>query len=276
MECAVGLGKPYFLHGREMKKSYLLAGMFAAAVSLDASATAITFDGSGTGPGGIAVTASAIFDITGNDLTITLRNTSPSNNGQDVPGSALTGLFWNFTGNPILTPFSATVGAGSIFGTCDQVNCAGVTNVAGEFGYQAASLPGGADRGISSSGYLTTGLANNIGNFNNGGAGTDLDNPTSLDGINFGIISAAPGFNPNTGLSNDPLIMDSVVFVLHGVSGLSTNDISNVSFQYGTVLSELNVPGDPRDPPALIPEPATLSLLGLGFAGLTMLRRRQK
>jgi PEP-CTERM motif len=266
-----------FVHGRKMKKSYLLAGMVAAAVSLDAAAAVITFGGSGTGPGGVAVTASAIFDITGNDLTITLRNTSPSNNGQDVPGSTLTGLFWDFTGNPTLTPFSATVGPGSsIMGTCDLVSCVGVNNVGGEFGYQATSLPGSADRGISSSGYLDTGLAGNIGNFNNGAAGTDLDKPASLDGINFGIISAAPGFNPNGGLDKDPLITDSVVFVLHGVSGLSINDISHVSFQYGTALSELNVPGDPRDPPALIPEPGTLSLLGLGFVGLTMLRRRQK
>ena len=215
--------------------------------------------------GGFAVTASAIFDITGNDLTITLRNTSPSNNGQDVSGSTLTGLFWNFTGNPALTPFSATVGAGSIFGTCDQVNCAGVTNVAGEFGYQAGSLPGGADRGISSSGYLTTGLANNIGNFNNGAAGTDLDNPTSLDGINFGIISAAPGFNPNGGLSNDPLIKDSVVFVLHGVSGLSTNDISNVSFQYGTALSDLMFPVIQGILPLLFQSQARLAFLVLAL-----------
>ena len=90
---------------------------------------------------------SAIFDITGNDLTITLRNTSPSNSGQDVPGSTLTGLFWDFTGNPNLTPFSATVASGSIIGTsCSPGNCTGVTNVGGEFGYQAISFPGGADR----------------------------------------------------------------------------------------------------------------------------------
>lgn len=259
-----------------MKKFHVLAGLFAMA-SLDATAAAITFAGAGSGPGGVVVTASAIFDITGNDLTITLRNTSPSNTGQDVPGSTLTGLFWDFTGNPTLTPVSATVASGSsIFGSCDLVNCSGITNVGGEFGYQATSLPGGADRGISSSGYLTTGLAGNIGNFNNGAAGTDLDKPASLDGINFGIISAAPGFNPNGGLSSDPLIKDAVTFVLHGVNGLSINDISHVSFQYGTSLTELNVPGDPSNPPVLIPEPGTLALLGLGLVGLGALRRRKK
>src|SRR5690349_14918213 len=111
------------------KSSYLIVAALAAA-SLDAWATAITFNGSGTGPGGVVVTASAIFDITGNDLTITLRNTSPSNSGQDVPGSTLTGLFWDFTGNPTLTPISAVLGSGSTFvgAACDQAGCVGVTN----------------------------------------------------------------------------------------------------------------------------------------------------
>ena len=94
-----------------------------AAGSADAS---IIYSGSGTAAGN-AVSASAIFDITGNDLTITLINTSASIAGQDSPGSTLSGLFWDFTGNPFLTPFSATVAAGSIVqDPCNIVSCVGV------------------------------------------------------------------------------------------------------------------------------------------------------
>lgn len=251
----------------------LLTGLIAA----PALAVPITFNSSGTGPGGVAVSASATFDITGNNLTILLRNTSPSNSGSDVPGSTLSGLYFDLTGNPTLTPVSATLAPGSTIiqlSQCD--NCPPLTtDLGGEFGYQAASgLPGGADRGISSSGYLTTGLPGNIGNFNNGAAGTDLDGPASLNGINFGIVSSAAGFNPNGGLSSVPLVQDAVLFLLTGVAGLGIGDISNVSFQYGTSLTELNVPGSPGFPPLqTVPEPAVWSLIALGMLGL--LRRRR-
>ncbi len=264
-------------------KSYLFAACVALATlpALNASADTVTFVGSGTGPGSVPVSASAKFSISGNTLTITLTNTSASNSGQDVPGSTLTGLFWNSVSNAALTPVSASVAPGSSIiqsNTCDLgvAACASLTasttNVGGEFGYQAAALPGSADRGVASSGYLTTAKPGNIGNFNNGNAGTNLDGPASLDGINFGIVSSAAGFNPNGGLAAEPLIQNAVIFVLTGVAGLTTADISNVSFQYGTALTELNVPGHPG---TSVPEPGSLALVAAGLAGVSTLRRRK-
>ncbi|WP_317201413.1 PEP-CTERM sorting domain-containing protein [Janthinobacterium sp.] len=257
-------------------KKLILAGLLAAAsaASQNAWSNSITLTGSGTGPGGVPVSASSIFDVSGDILTITLTNTSVSNTGKDVPGSTLTGLFWTFNNasTPTLIPVSALLAGGSsILGTCSLANCASITNLGGEFGYQATGLPHGADRGISSSGYLSSGLAGNIGNFNNGAAGVNLDGPASLNGINFGIISGAAGYNPNGGLAGIPVVQDTVVFRLSGATGVDVRSIV-ASYQYGTSLSDLNVLD--QVPPATVPEPGTIALLGLGLAGIASLRRK--
>ena len=135
----------------------LLRGCVAsalAAASFAASAAPIVYTASGVGPGGAPLGASASFDIVGNTLTITLSNIAGNNLAQDVPGSTLTGLFFDLTGNPVLTPLSAALSAGSSIwnaGACSN-GCAGTPSLAGEFGYATGAFPGGADRGIASSG----------------------------------------------------------------------------------------------------------------------------
>ncbi|MDA3919184.1 MAG: hypothetical protein PF501_00670 [Salinisphaera sp.] len=239
-----------------------------ALLSAGPAVATVVYTGSGTAAGN-PVSASAQFTFNRDLLTIFLSNTSPSHSGQDTPGSTLTGLFFDLTGDPLLSSDSATVSSGSSIiqaSTCSPGPCLGVTNVGGEFGYQhdGSRFPNGAGEGIASAGYATTGFSQNIGNFN----GNNLDDPASLDGINFGLVSSASGFTPNGGkngkggLKYDPLIQDSVTFVLDNVKGLAVSDISNVSFQYGTNISEGNIPGMP--PSVSVSEPPSGYVFGLG------------
>jgi hypothetical protein len=250
----------------------ILAAALLVLVSSQAGAASILFSASGTGVDGAAISASALFDITGDTLTITLTNTALSDNttggvdaGKDVPGNTLTGVVFDLTGNPTLTPVSALVAAGSIIGTCDIVPCGGATtDVGGEFRYDTGAFPGGADRGVASAGY--------IGGDGNFGSAVNLDSPPSgaVNGINFGLISNDPSFVPNGGLS-EPLIRNQVVFVLTGVSGLTLADISDVSFQYGTGFNEPNLDCCDHD----VTEPGTLMALGWGLATLGLYSRRR-
>lgn len=248
-------------------KSILPAAMFLAAV-VAAPVQAVTVTGSGAGFNGATLEAQATFDITGDILTISLKNIATADEetgspGQDTPTNTLTGLFFDFAGSS-LSKDTATITAGSLLqgntcniGTCDNTT----TDVGGEFGF-ATSWTGGpsAGYGISSSGYI-------------GGAGTlfggaNLDNPLAPDGINFGIISSLGIYNPNGGLAGDPVIQDTVTFTLTGATGLNVADISNVSFQYGTSFEESNIPA--------VPVPAAVWLFGSGLLGLVGVARRSR
>jgi hypothetical protein len=249
----------------------LLLGALVAFPSA-AQAGSILFSGSGAGVAvdgnGVTLSASALFDITGSTLTITLRNLG-DNGLKDVPGNTLTGVLFNLPDGITLTPVSALIAAGDLLQTnkCTIGPCsATTTNVGGEFRYDTATLPSGsgADRGISSSGYI-----GGNGNFN----GPNLDAPPSgaVNGINFGIVG--PGsLVSNGGLQNVPLISEEVVFQMTISGGtLATTDIANVSFQYGTDYSEPRYSGSTTT--TSVPEPATLALVGAGLA--VALRRRR-
>jgi hypothetical protein len=211
-----------------------------------ANATVIWTDSSTVG--GKAVTASASLTISGNTLTISLKNTSPAAS-LEAPTNTLTGLSFLLNGlDPALTPVSA-ISPNAIVNSadCDAHPCTGTNvNVGGEWGYQHNF---GGKEGLSSAGYLTTGNPGNLGNFN----GQNLQDPNSLDGIEFGVISGTHG--PfNGGLSSQALIDDTVVLTLTGVSGFTESQIGSVSFLYGTT-PDATVPGTSA-PPA-VPEPAT-------------------
>jgi hypothetical protein len=249
-------------------KSLLLASVFVLTAA--SAHAAVVFTDSST-IGGNAVTASATFVISGNALTLTLRNTSPAA-GLETPTNTLSGLSFKLNGlDPTLTPVSA-LSPNAIFDAagCTIHACGGTNvNVGGEWGYQTGFT--GGTEAVGSAGYIATGLSGNLGNFN----GINLTPPPSgsLDGIEMGIISNTVG-PLNGGLTGQALIQDTVVLELTGVSGFTESQIGSVSFLYGT-KPDATIPGTPGGVTrSVIPEPASLFLLSSSLLGLAVLRRR--
>jgi hypothetical protein len=205
--------------------------------------------------------AEAIFEMpNAGSLTITLTNTSTAD--VLIPTELLTAIF--FSGIPALTPVSATLNSGSTVSFGPD----GGGNVGGEWAFATGLVgaPNGATGGISSAGFGLFGNPNFVG--------SNLQDPAAVDGDNYGITSAndnlATGNAQVTG--NVALIKNSVIFGLSGLpGGFDLSSITNVSFQYGTVLTDPNVPGTPPQ----VPEPGTLLLLGAGLLGLVVVRRRK-
>jgi hypothetical protein len=221
------------------------------------AATAPAIAGTITLTGAVGPRAGSVtLTDSGPDLIIRLSNV-----GQDVlqPDQVMTGYFFSLAGNPVLTPVSATLAPGStvLFGGSDPGGVVG-----GEWVYQEGIVaPLGANRGIASAGY---GLFGSAGLF----PGSNLAGPIAPNGLQYGLVSAVD--NPATGnapvTGGTPLIRSAVTFVLTGLpSGFDISvpgAISNGSFQYGTSLTEPNVP-DP--PPVGVPEPASILLLAAGL-----------
>ncbi|MDH3677176.1 MAG: hypothetical protein OEQ12_02620 [Nitrosopumilus sp.] len=183
--------------------------------------------------------ASATFQVDGDMLYVTLNNTSDLD--VVIQSNILTAVFWdNDSFGDTLTPVSATLPNGS------QVHFdTPVINVGGEWAYESGNSigPNGTDNGIGSAGF---GI---FGQFNF--PGSDLDGPSAVNGINYGITSdgddMTSGQKAVTG--DRPLIQNEVVFKFSGATNFDETQVDNVNFQYGTALDDSNIESQCEDAP---------------------------
>ena len=233
------------------------------AVPSMAHAGSILFAGSGPSQNGTPLSASALFEISGSTLTMTLSNLGGSAGAAE--SLALSGVFFDLPTGVTLTPASAAIPTGSTSGAkCSGPSCGPATDVGGAFAYKSGSWEGHqGNHGISSGGYIDADMAG--GNFSS--------TPGSLDGLDFGIVA------PLTRDAFDPassLVEGEVVFTMTIAGGtLLESAISNVSFQYGTDLNEPRLPGG-MVPAVRLPEPSVLLLFSLAAAAALRRRPRTK
>lgn len=240
-----------------------LAGLVVASLAMLPSAAnaSLIVSGSGSGFGSAGLkTAEVGFEVSGNHLLVTLTNTGPSD--VLVPADVFTAVFFDISGPDLaLTPVSGYLAGGSVVYYDPNGQPAG-GEVGGEWAYR-----NGINNGPTSASYGISSVGLNVFGPGDLFPGANLAGPSSPDGLQYGLLSAAD--DPSTGnggiTGSGGLVKNSVVLTLSGLpDDFDLGRINNVYFLYGTSIGE----------GGFTPTPGTAVLAGL--AGLTIgLRRRR-
>ncbi len=242
---------------------------------------AVIFTGNGTNPAtGNSIAAEAIFEVMGNQLTVTLTNTAQDD--PDRSSEVLTALFFgldNLTNSQLdaLTLDSVVLSDDSVvlLDGVVQPTPIDITAPPPPTNNQGANFQGGwslPNEPQNIPGNANTGL---------GTAGLDVFNGNAVNrpgqggNFNYGLVSSAYTTDgDNNPMGSAELIQDSVIFTIDNLpDGFTEDRISNVLFQYGTdQASEPSIPGVPRQE---IPEPSSVLGLIAMVGGLAVSRRRQ-
>lgn len=242
-----------------MKKLNLVS-LLGLAMVVPATSQAVLFTWTGTsGDSGNALSASANFTAAGNILTIVLTNTSTGISSS--PADTLGTLVWNLPGTVVTSSLTNNVSLGA--GAVKQNNTAygSSFDLNQEYMYNDAVTIGSTSYGHGVSSVGLGEFATNNDTFyerlrGQGNAGSSMAD-------RFSISSAA---GTSGAANNFPVVNNSLTFTLLFNSPVNVSQIDKVGFSFGS--------GSQTNGVGVVPEPASMAILGIGAAAL--LRRRKK
>ncbi len=242
-----------------MRMRAALAAGLALAVwtATTVPAGAVTFYGSET-MGGYTYSAEASFSMNGAYLEVLLANTAAE---VKDPAGVLTCLFFDLAGDPVLSPYSVTLGAGSSMVLNNVVQSFDATTMNQQWAFRSGvndTRWAGARYGVAAAGMA--GVFGPTDSFASQGG-------VSPDGVGYGVVSAE-GTADQGGLKRDVFARNSVLIRLLAPQGytLRGDSVSNVWFQYGSAPTENSVQA--------VPEPFTMGALGAALVAAVFRRRR--
>ncbi len=214
--------------------------------------------------------ASAVFTLAGDLLTIKVTNTSTPTGGASTTGGGqiVTELMFDTNLGSSLTPDIDASGSAATASAILGSYPSGITSIGANWAIEGTSSGAPQNTVISSTGV------DDDGNPRSGYFATVPKTP--LDGPNFGIAADSYGSDLANGFTI--LAQNSITFSLIAKS-FSLSDLGNkVTFVFGTGGSDTSlITGTPMPGPSPVPEPTSLTLWSLmGLAGVTYARRKKR